>query len=100
MGYFVLGIAAFILGMMVGALLICRWEETVLDGLLASCEDCRKRLDEMIKEDEVFVESVWPKQNPHITMESNLADYLKMKYLNNEGEFEPDCEDESDNLYV
>lgn len=94
----ILAVVIFALGVGLGAFIVHKKEELIVSKLLNDCAECRNKLKDMIKEEETFIESMWPKPNPHITMETNLVDYLRQKYLQNE--FEPDCEDESDNLYM
>ena len=93
-------IVSLLAGMAIGGGIVYKWEKKHLDELIKRCNDTNERLADMIKQEEVFIETMWPKKNPHITMETNMADYLRGKYLNNEDRDWSDCEDESDNLYI
>lgn len=95
----VIGIGLVVLGFVLGATCIYILEKKTIDRLIENCAESRTKLADMVKEEEKFLESLWPKHR-HIAMETNLADYLKAKYLSEETECESDCEDESDNLYI
>jgi hypothetical protein len=91
---------AFIFGMFAGGYVIYKIEEEAIEKLNRECTETTRKLNEMIRDEEKFIETMWPKQRPNISLENNLTDYLRHKYLKEETEFEPDCEDESDNLYI
>ena len=96
-------IAAFIFGWCVGYIIAYHKESKCVDELLRYSRETSDKLAKLSKEYDEFLKAAneidrWPQKNPHISMKTNLADYLKRKYL--ETEFNPDCEDESDNLYV
>lgn len=105
---------AFILGMSVGGIFIYKHEEKIIKELNKRCADTSRRLDSMIKDEEQFIDNMWPNRNSHIFMQNNLADYLRDKYMRTESSFEDyeifdeedttseyiDCDDESDNLYI
>lgn len=95
-----IAIISLLAGMAIGGGIVYMMEKKHLDALIERCNDTNEKLAEMIKQEEDFMESMWPKKKPHITMETNMADYLKNKYLSNEDRDWSDCEDESDNLYV
>jgi exopolysaccharide biosynthesis protein len=91
-------IIVFVLGMGTGGYIVYKYEEKTIVDMNKRCSEASERLNTMIKDEERFLETIHPKLNEYIPMQGNLVDYLKAKYLHEE--FEPDCEDESDNLYV
>lgn len=100
--YFLLALILLVGGMAIGGWIVYRWEKGEIEDLIKQCKEANDRLREMIQQEEEFINSMWPKHQHHITMETNLADYLKAKYFDEETETGDwtDCEDESDNLYV
>ena len=94
------GLAMFIMGLSIGLVVAYRLEHKIVEELLKRCKDTNERLENMLKQEEDFMQSMWPKQRHNITMETNIADYLKAKYLSEESNDWSDCDDESDNLYV
>lgn len=106
-----INIIIFLAGMAVGGGIVYQMEKKQLDELVERCRDTNEKLAEMIKQEEDFMESIWPKNRHNVSMDGNFADYLKDKYLAKETEASrgavcsedrdwSDCEDESDNLYV
>lgn len=96
-------IITFLAGMAIGGYIMYRLEAKEINELIERCSNANKHLEELLKQEEDFMESMWPKKNPHITMGTNVADYLRDKYLKAESAYDSDwsdCEDESDNLYV
>lgn len=93
-------IIIFLAGVAVGGFIVYLMEKKHLDELIERCNDTNKKLAEMIKQEEDFMESIWPKNRSDISMNSGVASYLKGKYFRNEDRDWSDCEDESDNLYV
>lgn len=91
-----IAILAFALGMVLGVLLVYKKEKKIIEDLVDRCAKTRAKLEEMHKEEAVFIESMWPKQNPYISSVGNVADYLKEKYLAAEDncgpDFDPECE--------
>ena len=97
--------AALIFGGSVGFIVAYYMQKKTIDELCEHCRETSEKLTKISTEYEEFIKSVyeesrWPKQQSHITMHDNLADYLKSKYLSSETNDWSDCEDESDNLYV
>lgn len=93
-------IAALIFGVCVGYIIAYIREKRHVDDLLRCCEETSTKLAAISKEYEDFMKAAhevdrWPKNNSHITMKDNLADYLKAKYFDNE-ELDPDCDDENE----
>ena len=104
-----LSLIIFILGMTTGGYIVYKYEEKTIAELNKRCTEASERLSTMIKDEEKFLETIHPKPDDYIPMQGNLVDYLKDEYLREEREhrakacyeeFEPDCEDESDNLYI
>lgn len=96
-------IIAFLAGIAIGGFIVYKMENKQINDLVDRCSDANKRLEDLLKQEEDFMESMWPKKNPHIAMGINVADYLRDKYLRAEGSEDrdwSDCEDESDNLYM
>ena len=111
---YLLLLIAFALGVGAGGYFVYRYEEKTITVLNRRCMDANNRLDSMIKDEEEFINNKWPNRNSHISMQTNLADYLRAKYMQSESSFEDyelcddehddsdwfDCDDESDNLYI
>lgn len=95
-----INIIIFLAGVAIGGGIVYRMEKKQLDELVERCRDTNEKLAEMIKQEEYFMESIWPRSRPNISMNGNFADYLKDKYFDQEDRDWSDCEDESDNLYV
>lgn len=110
-----INIVLFLAGVAIGGYFVYKYEKKQIDDLIIRCNETSKRMEDMLKQEEDFIESIWPKSHHNITMGNNLADYLKTKYLSEETEASrrarldeanqedrdwSDCEDESDNLYV
>lgn len=95
-----IAIISLMAGVAIGGAIVYFWEKKRLDELVERCNDANNKLAEMIKQEEDFMESIWPKNRPDISMNSGVASYLKGKYFRNEDRDWSDCEDESDNLYV
>lgn len=110
-------IAALIFGVSVGYLAGQYQAKKTVDDLLKCCKETNDKLAALSDEYDEFVKAAnevdrWPKNNPHIVMKDNLADYLKNKYRVEEtenGRYSrcveetsdwDDCEDEPDNLYI
>lgn len=97
--------AALIFGGCIGFIVAYRLQKKTIDDLCENCRDTTEKLNKISSEYEEFMksaceESRWPKHTTSFTNASSLTDYLKNKYLLTETEFDSDCEDESDNLYV
>lgn len=97
MGYWLVlvGFGTFCIGLAVGVVIAYRLEHKNVEELLKRCKETNERMESMLKQEEDFMNSMWPKQNPHISTSSSVADYLKEKYLASEIE----DEDEWDNTY-
>lgn len=104
---FVAVIAALIFGVCIGYIIAYIHEKKHVGDLLRCCEETSSKLATISKEYEDFMKAAhevdrWPKNNSHIVIKDDLADYLKDKYFSNEepGNFDGNvCEDEVD-LYV
>lgn len=88
-------ISAFVIGICVGAILVYSWEKRFVERLTARCDRISDDLNRLSSEYEAFARTM-PQDD--IALWPNLAAYLRAKYHTNE--FEPDCEDDSDNLYI
>lgn len=111
---YLLLLIAFMLGMSVGGIFVYKHEEKIIKELTKCCDDTIEQLNNMVKDEEKFIDNKWPNRKSHISLQNNLADYLKAKYMQTENSFEDyeifddednipewsDCDDESDNLYV
>lgn len=111
---YLLLLIAFVLGMGAGGYFVYKYEEKTIAELIKRCADTNNQLNNMIKDEEKFIDNKWPNRNSHISMQTNLADYLRAKYLQTENGFEDyeicddedtdsdwtDYGDESENLYV
>ena len=88
-------IAAMIFGGCVGYIISQIRMRKYIDDLLATCTETTDKLTKLSNEYEEFVKAAhevdhWPKNNTHIVMKDNLADYLKEKYFNDENEKDSD----------
>ena len=78
---FVLGVT---LGTVVSTIIMYRLEKRTVDELMRNCADARKKLEELTVQETSIIESMWPKRNPYVSSVTNVADYLKEKYLSDE----------------
>lgn len=85
-------VIAFALGMCVGGYVVYRYEAKTIAELNERCAEANERLTVMIKDEEKFLSTMWPKYN-------SLGDYMKANRDIRYSDWD-DCEDESDNLYV
>jgi hypothetical protein len=100
--------------MCAGGYFVYRYEEKTITELNRRCAEANNRLNSMVEDEEKFIDNKWPNRNSHISMQTNLADYLRAKYMQTESSFEDyeiyddegddsdltDYGDESENLYV
>lgn len=98
---FLLLLIAFVLGMGAGGYIVYKYEEKTITELTKRCAEASKRLETLIKDEELFIANMHHMPDDYVPMQGDdLIDYLRAKYMNEEHEKTECGEDESDNLYV
>ena len=84
-------IIAFLAGVAIGGAIVYFIEKNNFDKLIDRCNEISEQLADMIKQEEDFMKSMWPKtySNPHKVI----------PYFSEDNDWS-DCEDESDNMYI
>ena len=73
---------ALFVGMYIGAYFMYKRDKKFIDDLEKRCTEANERLDVMIRDEEKFLSTMWPKYN-------SLGDYMKAKRDNEN----LDCDD-------